>query len=90
MRCIVPDCRCRDGSVAAHVRVNTDSGMGTKPSDEWTVPLCDGHHKEQHQIGHRAFDEKYGIDMRETAKDLASLSPVLNPARARTILEHVL
>jgi hypothetical protein len=25
--------------------------MGTKPSDEWVVPLCRTHHQSLHQVG---------------------------------------
>jgi hypothetical protein len=30
---------------------------------------------EQHQLGHSAFDAKYGIDLRAEALRLAALSP---------------
>lgn len=42
---------------AAHVRFSDPraakpiTGMGTKPDDCWTVPLCNKHHSEQHSFG---------------------------------------
>lgn len=39
---------------AAHIRSGElmygkeSTGMQTKPSDKWTVPLCGAHHREQH------------------------------------------
>jgi hypothetical protein len=42
----------------AHVRLGTDGGMGKKPSDFWTVPLCggpEGCHARQHREGERTF-----------------------------------
>ena len=48
-----------------------------KPPDRWTVPLCHDHHHEQHQIGHAAFDAKYGVDLRALAEELSGLSPFI-------------
>lgn len=42
-------------SQAAHVRMGGDGGMGLKPSDYRTVPLCGSCHYRQHQIGERKF-----------------------------------
>ena len=75
--CSIRGCTCRTGTQAAHVRMNTGGGMGMKPPDRWTAPLCHEHHHEQHQIGHAAFDAKYGIDLRALAAELASLSPFI-------------
>ena len=74
--CCVPGCRNRP-SQAAHVRIGTGSGVGLKPPDRYTAPACYQHHHEQHQLGHRAFDAKYAIDMRAIAEQLAKLSPYL-------------
>jgi hypothetical protein len=77
--CVVPG--CTGTSEAAHVRlVDTGGGMGLKPPDWWTVPACggpSGHHAEQHRIGHKAFDAKYGLDSRAIAEQLAATSPYL-------------
>jgi len=40
---------------AAHIRTETDGGMGMKPSDSWTVPLCHKCHTEQHNKGETTF-----------------------------------
>ena len=52
----LPCCVCRNPeTVAAHIRVGTDGGMGLKPSDCYTVPLCHSCHTRQHRIGERTF-----------------------------------
>lgn len=48
---------------AHHVRKGSGSGVGTKPSDFRTVPLCATGHAEYHKIGHAAFCAKYGLDL---------------------------
>lgn len=54
-----------------------------KPPDRWTVPLCHHHHREQHQIGHTAFDAKYSIDLRREAEFFAAASPYLKSDPAK-------
>jgi len=52
----LPCCYClRGGSQAAHIRKGTDGGMGIKPSDRFTVPLCFSCHHVQHQKGEITF-----------------------------------
>ena len=76
--CVVRGCLGK--SQAAHVRMEgTGGGVGLKPGDEWTVPLCVSHHAEQHQIGHAAFDRIHNLDLRGLAEYLAAQSPCLNP-----------
>jgi len=66
---------CQGKIEAAHVRTNTDGGMGVKPSDCFTIPLCGGHHHEQHQIGEGPFEAKHKIKMRVIADALWAKSP---------------
>lgn len=53
---------------AAHIRVGSinhekrPTGMSEKPSDKWTLPLCNEHHREQHSMAELAFWKQYGID----------------------------
>ena len=54
-----PEKRCE----AHHVRKGAHSGIGTKPTDFRTVPLCQTSHDEYHQIGHDTFCKKYGLDL---------------------------
>ena len=49
--------------------------MSDKPHDKWCLPLCRGHHREQHHIGEPAFEFSYGIDMKAIAEGLAARSP---------------
>lgn len=62
----------------AHVRMGTDGGMGIKPSDRYTVPLCKWCHrlgpKSQHQIGEPAFWGRLGIDPTDPALRLWTVS----------------
>lgn len=73
-RCSVPD--CREGPIeAAHVRCGTDGGQGIKPSDRWVVSLCRAHRAEQHGIGERAFEDRYGLELVALAEEFARRSP---------------
>lgn len=48
---------------AHHVRYSFNSGTGIKPGDCWTIPLCQEHHRELHQIGMKSFQKKYDINI---------------------------
>lgn len=65
----LPCCICGRYDVeAAHIRTaslahgKNHTGMGEKPSDKWTVPLCVGHHREQHTMNEMTFWKLHGID----------------------------
>lgn len=53
---------------AAHIRFadarahKRQVGKGEKPSDEWAVPLCSKHHREQHRMNEARFWAEAGID----------------------------
>lgn len=54
-------CGAQDGTVVpAHVRIGNGGGMGLKPSDFRTLPLCFHHHTVQHSHGERTFWAKHG------------------------------
>ena len=75
-RCCVRD--CRGGPIeCAHVRCGSDGGLGLKPSDKWTISLCRSHHLQQHEMGERAFELKYDLNLMDLAKEFALRSPVL-------------
>ena len=40
---------------AHHVRIQSNAGTGTKPSDFYAVPLCRLHHLESHHYGRNTF-----------------------------------
>lgn len=55
------------GIEAAHLRSASGahgkaSGIGKKPDDRWCLSLCSSCHRDQHQIGERAFWSEIGID----------------------------
>ena len=54
----LPCCICGGiDTEAAHIRTaslehgKSHTGMAEKPSDKWSVPLCNRHHREQHDFG---------------------------------------
>lgn len=48
-----------------HVR-----SRGAGGRDEHTVPLCEEHHHEFHDIGRHSFDKRYGVDLLHEAARL--------------------
>jgi hypothetical protein len=73
--CSVNASDCSDRIEAAHVRTGTDGGMGVKPGDNWTIPLCSDHHHDQHQVGEAQFERYHSIDMKAIAQALWQRSP---------------
>jgi hypothetical protein len=56
---------------AHHLRFAQSPTLGRKVSDEFTVPLCRGHHREVHHCGDEAgWWKKMGIDPTEAARVL--------------------
>jgi hypothetical protein len=56
---------------AHHLRFAQSSALGRKVSDEFTVPLCRGHHREVHRCGDEAaWWAKNGIDASAAARVL--------------------
>ena len=56
---------------AHHLRFAQSSALGRKVSDEFTVPLCRGHHREIHHCGNEiAWWNKTGIDPTAAARAL--------------------
>jgi hypothetical protein len=54
-----------------HLRFTQSRALGRKVSDEFTVPLCRGHHREVHRSGNEAaWWEKAGIDPTLSARAL--------------------
>jgi hypothetical protein len=53
---------------ACHVRFSDarvdkqNAGVGAKPSDIWTVPLCGAQHRRQHTMSEVRFWKEVGID----------------------------
>jgi hypothetical protein len=75
--CAIDADGCEGRIEAAHIRIGTDGGMGVKPSDNYTVPLCHWHHAQQHTLGERSFEALHRISMLAIAEDLARRSPAL-------------
>ena len=54
-----------------HLRFTQSRALGRKVSDEFTVPLCRGHHRDVHRCGIEAdWWVKVGIDPTDTARAL--------------------
>ena len=61
----------RQPSDPHHLRFAQPRAIGMKVSDEFTVPLCRGHHRQLHQAGNELpFWEKLGIKPLEVARQL--------------------
>jgi hypothetical protein len=69
---------------AHHVRFAQSRGLGIKVSDEFTVPLCRGHHRELHRAGNEAaWWTTRGVDAMAAARKFwTETHPVRNPAGA--------
>ena len=66
---------------AHHLRSAQSRALGRKVSDEFTVPLCRGHHREVHHCGDEAaWWERVGIDPIVTARTLWLKTHPLPPA----------
>jgi hypothetical protein len=61
-------------SEAAHVRTGTDGGVGMKPGDRYTVPLCTACHAKQHRLGELTFWSALRIDPVNVALQLWTIS----------------
>jgi len=61
----------RSPSQAHHLRFAQPRSLGSKVSDEWTVPLCTIHHRSLHDVGaEEAWWEQRGIDALSEAQKL--------------------
>ena len=61
----------RQPSDAHHLRFAQSRALGRKVSDEFTVPLCRGHHREVHRCGDEAaWWRKVGLDSTVAARRL--------------------
>jgi len=61
----------RQPSDPHHLRFAQPRAIGLKVSDEFTVPLCRGHHRQLHQAGNeKAWWDKHKINALEVAGDL--------------------
>ena len=71
-QCFCLNCGVDPAGEAAHVRMTSavhgkrKTGIGQKPADRWTVPLCSGCHTRdpdaQHRIGEIAFWHRVGLN----------------------------
>ena len=79
-------CGLDAGCEAAHVRMSrgrgTGGGMGMKPSDKFTVPLCVNCHREQHSVGEQTFWDSIDLDPLWAADKIYSVSPDVTAMRA--------
>lgn len=68
--CIVNDCNCIGDVVLCHLYAG---GMGTKCSDYDGIGACYYHHQSDKgldRLGIKRFNEMYGVDVKQKAKEL--------------------
>jgi hypothetical protein len=69
---------------AHHLRFAQSRGLGLKVSDEFTVPLCRGHHREVHRAGlEKKWWSTVGIDATDVARKLWIETHPLRPSPSR-------
>lgn len=85
--CAVPGCKGVPTQVA-HYRLGSGAGMGQKPDDWRSTPLCQFHHDQQHVIGEPAFWRAYEAAAGQSVHDLIHALCEASP-RAREIREVV-
>jgi hypothetical protein len=74
---------------AHHLRFAQSRALGRKASDEYTVPLCRGHHREVHRSGDEAeWWKKVGIDPTVPARALRLESHPLPAASCNNTALH--
>ena len=72
----------RQPSDPHHLRFAQPRAIGLKVSDEFTVPLCRGHHRQLHQVGDEgAWWENQKIDALEVARRLWEQTHPLGKSR---------
>jgi hypothetical protein len=78
LRCLI--CGTRKDVEAAHIRAASpaygkrSTGVGEKPSDTFTLPLCRAHHAEQHRCAELTFWKHHNIDPFAVALSLFAAS----------------
>lgn len=60
---------------ACHVDPAGGKGIGAKVADRHAIPMCDGHHDEQHQRGWATFQALYAFDAVAVAAEFWRLWP---------------
>jgi len=79
----------RQPSDPHHLRFAQPRAIGTKVSDEFTVPLCRGHHRQLHQAGNEvAWWDDLKIDALEIAKGLWEQTHPTKPIEANTASDN--
>ncbi len=70
-----------------HLRFTQHRALGRKVSDEFTVPLCRGHHHEVHRCGEEAaWWQKAGVDPAASARTLwLQTHPLLSTPAEKTL-----
>lgn len=80
-KCPCVSCGKDQGCDAAHIRQAAPGkppiGMGLKPDDKFTVPLCHDCHLRQHSVGEKPFFAALKIDPLLLAAKLFAKSPDL-------------
>lgn len=68
-------CGADFGCEAAHIRMDHRGGMGRKPDDHLTIPMCGTCHRDQHSGSEAQFWSALNIDPLAAARALHKASP---------------
>lgn len=98
--CLNPTCRRDPAGVAAHVRFacaearKPITGMGIRPDDNYTLPLCQSCHTDavdaQHKGSEVAFWNRLGIDALKISAALYDASPNVEHMRSIVFVSHTI
>jgi len=91
-RCLVHRSICGSPTIEAqHVREEGQGGIGTKPDDSRTVPLCTYAHHLYHEYGRKWFETEYRVNLEAAIQSYnyqyAQTHP--KPKRERTLKPRV-
>lgn len=95
-QCPCLGCGMDPAGEAAHVRMASavygkpNPGIGRKPADKWSLPLCRDCHKVQHEHGEAAFWEAIKLNPIIACMALARLSPNVEAMRAYALVAAII
>lgn len=66
---------CTGPVEVSHIRTAANAGVGLKPHDAFSVPMCNAHHANYHRWGHDSFEGYFNLDLAKLAAEFTAKSP---------------